>query len=187
MSDKTIITKNVYSISKIKKLIDLNHNMINFKVRFILTSNQPFYALIVDQDTLDTTDNLQYKYVEDRLSGEIISDKNTYQNYYIILKSDKPTNVDVELHTIHLPDLIQPPSQVNINEVQPIVPETKTTPPPSKETYQDVAQYEVKNTYYFYIFIIVIGIIGFLYFTKYNQKTISTVKRVSLLEQIKKL
>lgn len=187
MSDKTIITKNVYSISKIKKLIDLNHNMINFQVRFILTSNQPFYALIVDQDTLDTTDNLQYKYVEDRLSGEIISDKNMYQNYYIILKSDKPINVNVELHTVHLPDLIQQTTQMNNNEVQPIIQETKTNLSPSKETYQNVTQYENKNTYYFYIFIIIIGTIGFLYFKKYNQKLINPVKRESLLEQIKKL
>lgn len=97
-----------YSVSKIKTLIDLNHDMINFKVQFSLTSESPFYAIIVNQDTLDNTesDTLEYRYVEDTLTGEVVADKNVYQNYYIILKADRPTNVQVELYTTRLPDVI---------------------------------------------------------------------------------
>lgn len=102
------ITQNSYSISKIKKLIDLNHDMINFKLTFNMVSENQFQALIIDQSTLDNipSDQLEYKTVNGSLSGEVVADKNVYQNYYIILKSDVPTSVSVELQTIKLPDHI---------------------------------------------------------------------------------
>ncbi len=115
----TVITRNSYSISKIKTLIDLNHNMINFKVKFNIESKgNTFSTLIIDQNTLDNveTDNLEYKTVDGELSGEIISDKNTYQNYYIILKSDVPVAVEVMLETEHLPDFIGNENENNSSE-----------------------------------------------------------------------
>jgi hypothetical protein len=50
---------------------------------------------------------MEYKTVDGSLSGEIIADKNVYQNYFIILKSDVPMSVTVELQTTRLPDYIE--------------------------------------------------------------------------------
>jgi len=118
------VVKSSYSISKIKKLIDLNHDMINFKVDFKLSSpeGKKFQALIVDQTTLDTipNDELEYKTIDTSLEGDIVADKNVYQNYYIILKSEEPMSVDVELLTTKMPDYIEsepaPEKQVKKSE-----------------------------------------------------------------------
>ncbi len=117
--EQPIITQKTYSTSKIKKLVDLNHDMINFKVTFTLSSDEVFKALIVNQSTLDniSTDDLEYKTVQGSMSGEIVADKNVYQNYYIILKSDIPASVNVELATVKLPDYIKKTSNLSNDQV----------------------------------------------------------------------
>lgn len=104
-------TKQTYSISKIKKLIDLNNDMTNFKLTFKATSleNLPFEVLIVNQSTLDnqSSDELDYKTVDGYLSGEVVADKNVYQNYFMILKSETPQAVEVEITRERLPDYIE--------------------------------------------------------------------------------
>lgn len=100
-----------YSISKIKKLIDLNNDMTNFKLTFRVTSleNLPFHALIVDQSTLDNKgqNEMEFKTVEGSLSGEVVADKNVYQNYFMILASETPQAVEVEITKERLPDYIE--------------------------------------------------------------------------------
>jgi hypothetical protein len=64
----------------------------------------PFKMLVIDQTTLDNnSDNLEYKEVTNSISGNIISDKNIYQNYFLIIKADKECKVDVELDKKDLP------------------------------------------------------------------------------------
>lgn len=121
-----------YQLGKVKKLIDLNHDMINFKANFeIKTLSKPFQALIINQYTLDTVESsqLEYKQVDTSISGEVIADKNVYQNYYIILRSDEPTEVEVKLETTRLPDLIPIPEIENytsFSQAYPTVPQQTT-------------------------------------------------------------
>ena len=86
-----------YSISKIKKLIDLNGDMVNFRINFRVYGDQPFQALIVDQNTLDTDPEIKFKDVDGELSGEIVSDNGVYQAHFMILKCDVPSTVTVDL------------------------------------------------------------------------------------------
>jgi hypothetical protein len=171
------ITKNSYSISKIKKLIDLNHDMINFKVIFNVISNsdQPFWALVVDQSTIDTLEDsqLEYKQVVGTLSGEIVADKNIYQNYYIILKSEKQMSVDVELQTTKLPDYIEPSTAS-----QDLQQDTENAP----TDYGNIMIYLLAA-------IIVVGIV-YIIINKTNKESepISTVNtNQSLLAKMKKI
>jgi hypothetical protein len=82
-----------------KQLIDLNGDSINFDLTFTATSseNADFHALVVDQNTLDKVphDSLEFKRASGSISGNIVSDKNIYQNYFLCLKSDKPCQVEV--------------------------------------------------------------------------------------------
>ena len=84
--------KTTHVLGKIKQLIDLNGDSINFNLNFKVQSkdNSPFHVLVVDQDTLDNTPSLEYKEAKGSISGNIVADKNKYQNYYLILKSDNP-------------------------------------------------------------------------------------------------
>ena len=89
-----------YKINNIKKLIDLNGDLTNFDLNFTAQSknNEPFEAIVVDQSTLDSNEKLEYKMVTDGvISANVNSDKNIYQNYYLLLKSDTPCDVDVSI------------------------------------------------------------------------------------------
>ena len=99
-----------YSVSKVKQLIDLNGDSVNFEVSFKVSSHnkEPFEILVVDQATLDSNPNLQYKSVTDGvISGKVRKDKNVYQNHFIILKSNNPCECDVEIQMTELPEFIE--------------------------------------------------------------------------------
>ena len=98
-------TKKTYTLGKIKQLIDLNGDSTNFNLSFKVSckDNTPFNLLVVDQTTLDNSPKLDYKESKGTISGNIVADKNIFQNYFLILKSDTPCEVDVELMKNELP------------------------------------------------------------------------------------
>jgi hypothetical protein len=97
-------TSQKYTLGKIKQLIDLNGDSINFDLNFKVSSDgATFNVLVVDQNTLDNTPELQYKEVTGSIAGNIVADKNTYQNYFLILKSENPCIVEVEIVKKELP------------------------------------------------------------------------------------
>lgn len=97
--------KTSHTIGKIKQLIDLNGEHTNFDLSFKVTcrDDTPFNLLVVDQTTLDNTPELKYKEVKGSISGNIVADKNIYQNYFLILKAEKTCVVDVERNLKVLP------------------------------------------------------------------------------------
>jgi hypothetical protein len=95
-----------YSVGKVKQLIDLNEDSVNFDITFRVSSHnkEPFYLLVVDQTTLDSSPDLQYKHIQQgEISGSVLHDKNVYQNYFLILKADEPCECDVEITKKELP------------------------------------------------------------------------------------
>ncbi len=103
-----------------KQLIDLNGDITNFELTFTATSKDGsvFDILIVDQTMLDSNQPLEYKKANGTMSGNIVSDKGVYQNFFLILKSD--TNCDCEV-MIDIKE-IEPKSTVDLtmNKRQPI-------------------------------------------------------------------
>jgi hypothetical protein len=110
-----------YAVNKLKQLIDLNGDSVNFEIKYKVTSKdaKPFYFLIVDQTTLDNTPNLEYKYVtQGEINGDLANVKNVFQNYFMVLKADEPCICDV---LIEKKDLPKTPMQLPL----PPVPESK--------------------------------------------------------------
>ena len=108
-----------YKLSKLKQLIDLNGDLTNFDVSFTAKSKngEHFEALIVDQQTLDNTEFLDYKQAKGIISGNFISDQNVYQNYFLILRSDKNCECDVTIDIKEIPPkLIQETNQNTNNQ-----------------------------------------------------------------------
>jgi hypothetical protein len=98
-----------YSVSKVKQLIDLNGDSVNFEINFRVSSHnkEPFDILVVDQSTLDSDPDLQYKSVTNgTISGKVRKDKNVYENHFIILKANSPCECDVEIEKTELPQFI---------------------------------------------------------------------------------
>ena len=78
-------------IGKKQQLFDLNGELTNFNLNFAVKSsqNKDFYVLVVDQTTLDSNINLDFKITQNGyIAGNIINNKNVYQNYFLCLKSD---------------------------------------------------------------------------------------------------
>jgi hypothetical protein len=99
-------TTKSYEITKIKQLIDLNGDSVNFDINFRVYTRdkRPFEMTIVDQATLDNNTSIEYqKVVDGDINGQIIEDKNVYKNYFIILKAEQPCVCFVEIDKKELP------------------------------------------------------------------------------------
>lgn len=125
-----------------KQLIDLNGASTNFDLTFTATSseNSDFHALVIDQKTLDTVphDTLEFKRANGSISGNIVSDKNLYQNYFLCLKSDKPCQVEVVINKKEIepkpPQHHHPPQQPQ--QVNATAPRVKSVTPPSSTNWK---------------------------------------------------
>ena len=83
--------KQTLSLSKTQQLVDLNGETANFDLTFNVNckTKDSFQVVVVDQATLDNNPELEYRNTDDgQISGNIISDKNIYQNYFLCLKSE---------------------------------------------------------------------------------------------------
>jgi hypothetical protein len=57
--------------------------------------NSPFDVVVVDQTTLDNNNNLEFKRATGTISGNIVSDNNVYQNYFLCLKSENSCQIEI--------------------------------------------------------------------------------------------
>lgn len=91
----------MYQVSRRAQLIDLNKDLTNFRLRFECHGEDPevaYQVCVTNQTELDTTEMsaLAMRTVEGgSISGNIVADSNVYQNYFLVLKSDVDTNVQV--------------------------------------------------------------------------------------------
>lgn len=123
MSQKT------YTVNNQRQLVDLNGDSKNFDLTFTCTSKDgaPFEVLVVDQATLDSTPTLQYKKANGTISGNIVADKNVYQNYFLVLKADKPCEVTVKTIKKDIQPKVPPQNQRPVMQAPP-----PSRPPPLK-------------------------------------------------------
>lgn len=125
-------TQKTITIDTIKQLIDINGDATNFKANFTVSApnGDSFFMLVADQNKLDSGEELQYRQVQGSESGSIVADKNVYQNYYLVLKADRPIPVDVAIDFEPLPmqDLPYQPKQFNPPESAQ-VPQTRPQAP----------------------------------------------------------
>lgn len=106
-----------YTLGSRHQLIDLNKELVNFRLEFQVFSVEPqkeFEALVVEQGQLDSTSDLkmlEMKKANGKIGGSILADKNVYQNYFLVLKaSDTPVEVEVVLHLEEVAVLAPTPS-----------------------------------------------------------------------------
>ena len=118
-----------YNLNNIKQLIDLNKDKINFELEFQIESvdGKTFEALVVTQEMLDSEEPIIYQKAEGFISGKIVSDKNIYQNYFLLLKSSEPVECKVLVNIKDIPPNIdnftqQMPREEILNQkIKPII------------------------------------------------------------------
>lgn len=166
--------RQTHQVSKIKKLIDLNGETTNFDITFRVASRnkEPFDLLVVDQTTLDNTPKMEYKKVENGvISGNIVHDKNVYQNYFLILRADNPCECDVEIVKKELP---KTPTQPQSTQVM--------VPSPSKNPKKSTDGFNWVKILLIVGFIAVLGIALYLYSKKSSSAPIKLEQSKAPLE-----
>ena len=157
------ITKKTYKIGKLQQLIDLNQDSTNFKAEFKVAAKDQdkiFNVLIANQSQLDDPNiiNLEFKEAKGQIGGSIMADKNIFQNYFVILKSNDDQEVDLEITLEPLPDNIPQPPNPN-TQVQQL------PSPPQKTSF-------LKSKYFVWILVGIIGLVllYFIYTNYYAKK-----------------
>jgi len=74
----------------------------------------------VDQTTLDASPTLQYKKANGTISGNIVADKNVYQNYFLVLKADNPCQVVVKTVKKEIQPKLPHPAPVQVSAPPPV-------------------------------------------------------------------
>lgn len=91
-----------YRVNSRAQLIDLNRESTNFRLTFECVSEdgKPYRMCVTNQEELDSKDlgDLPMKEVSSGfISGNIVADKNVYQNYFIVLRADEECDVRVTI------------------------------------------------------------------------------------------
>jgi hypothetical protein len=80
-----------------QQLIDLNGKSTNFKLKFTATSKDktPFEAAVVKQSMLDSGQQIQFQTFQGSTEGTIQAMENTYENHYLVLKSNSESECEI--------------------------------------------------------------------------------------------
>jgi hypothetical protein len=150
------------TLTKGKQLVDLNGRLTNFDLTFQVKSldNSPFDVVVVDQTTLDNNNNLEFKRATGTISGNIVSDNNVYQNYFLCLKSENSCQIEILIDKKE----IQPRS--------PQIPQLQQSQLQHSQFANKSESLEKTNWKMVYIAIVVIVGAGILYYLYKKEKIV---------------
>ena len=162
------------TLTKIKQLVDLNQDYVNYDITFHVSvpENKEFEIVVVNQQQLDEDKPLEYQKASGTISGNIVSKNNIQENYSMLLRSEEATPANIVVETTRLPDFI------------PIENEPKV----EKETPSRWSGWKIRSYIPLILAIVVILIIVFrvLQSESYTESP-STQPNSSLLEKFKSL
>jgi outer membrane murein-binding lipoprotein Lpp len=172
MERKKMSNVTIYKLNNIKQLIDLNKDKKNFELDFQVESSdgKHFDALVVTQEMLDSETPLEYQKAEGFISGKIVADKDIYQNYFLLLKSNEPVECKVMVNVKDiLPNLQQkqqennlpPPEKKNDNFQQEKFRERKPKNQIGKKSW-----FTVKNLIFLGLILLGGALLWYFYFYK---------------------
>ena len=92
-----------YNIDNHRNIIPLNAGFPAFKANFTVRGPTKYKAVVVDQHAIDTANEFDYRESSTTTEGEWFSGEIEYldsipRQYYLLLVSDEPVTVQVELH-----------------------------------------------------------------------------------------
>jgi len=165
------ITK-TYDINSIQQLIDLNQDSKNFKLTFKCKAHAPsdeYSILVLNQSQLDTQDanQLPFKVVKGQITGDITADNDIYQNYFMVIKSDRKCKVDVTIN------------KTEIEPKKPPIPPTYSPPPPKKKKKKKSF---LQSSLFLWLVVgtIAFVLLYFIFFTKTKELDKSSVHSASV-------
>ena len=155
------MNERIVKIGPTQMLFDLNGKTTNFNINFSVKSSTPtedFYAVVVDQSTLDKGDNFNFQQSNAaEIQGNLSYDKNFYQNFFLCLKS---THYDHEV-TITLNKHEIPPDPQPVPQSNPLPPEKIQ----KQENYKESSKSSLFNWKIILIVVLVVGSTGYLWYS----------------------
>lgn len=166
-------TVNKYSLNQRHQLIDLNKENTNFALTFDVVSKKgdepidaEFEALVITQEQLDalpSLNSLVMKKTTNRIGGNITSEDDTYQNHFLVLRADKPVDVDVHIDLRKIPPKPKQPTKE---------PFTVQDDAPVKEKESSSVAAHVKpfyRQYWFWLGVVVVSLaVAYFYLYRYK-------------------
>lgn len=185
--------KDVYHISNTKKLIDINDDVTNFEAEIIVRGTSDFLLNILSQTELDNAPKIEYKKIKGIYRDFISNRNNIYQNYFLILKSDQPQDVEVIIKFKELPKIKQVQQEEDIpTPERPTIESTNESVPIMlpEQVVQQIPQQEIESSGFNWrlIFFIAIGsiVLFLVYKYVYKNKKENKVVESPNIEQITK-
>jgi hypothetical protein len=180
------VTTQVYILGNRKQLIDLNGDITNFSSTFKATSKggEVFEALVVDQNTLDGGDPLQYRKVDGDISGTVKSDNGVYQNYYLVLRADTECECEVEITKTEIPmNKPEPPPKDVAPPLNPVRPGRRPLENFNIPNHVKVSKEEWGWKPYLIILVLIVGgMIAWYFYKKQLALNNITTASVSIVE-----
>jgi hypothetical protein len=157
-----------YSLSSMHKLVDLNGDLTNFDLAFTVKSKDgsEFEGVVVDQKMLDSGDPIKYRKAPGSLSGNIVSDKGIYQNFFLVLRSVNECECDVSIDIKEIPAKEPDPTPIQPSVQQEKAPVENLGKALSSVKSPKSGDYNWKLII---IFLIVLGAGGYIFYI-YSQK-----------------
>jgi hypothetical protein len=163
--------KKILSVTSRQQLIDLNEETTNFDLTFTAKSldNSHFDVLVVDQTTLDNNPKLEFKRAKGVISGNIISDNNVYQNYFLCLKAEKQCDVEILINKKEIQPRPKQPIKPVFNSAPKHHPTSHPTSHPTPPPINSPSKENKTNWKLIFLVIIILGASGAAYYI-YNKK-----------------
>ena len=156
---------NDYTVHKTQQIIDINNGLNQFSASVqIMSENEDdeFDILVVTQNDLDNIDfKSNYKRIQHFIEIKVDSDENNNDNYVLVIKADKPTNVNI---TMNLEEKnTQKPNKALTNLNKQLQP--KPNKPPKKSLAIRVIDFIRKNIIII-LLVIFLGCGAYVYYYK---------------------
>ena len=165
-----------------KQLIDLNGEVVNFNLEFVITpsdadKDKPYEIAITTQDKLDANAEIKFATIKGQFRKNLVNTSNNYQNFCLMINSDKPfkesMQLDINIEDLGVPEPPPPQVREHLPRVQQKVPQT-----PTKPLETDSGNKKIK--YILGGLVIIVGACLLYYFWKKSQKnTPSSVVDIS--------
>jgi len=159
-----------YQLSERPQLIDLNKHFKNFRLEFRVTSKDPegqFETIVLTQKQLDNTDmkNISMKNAIGQIGGKIVVDNNQYENYFLLLRSKTPLEVQVHITIEQIPAASTPTTET-------VAVENKTNEAVNDKPDDTPTKTPFWRKPVFWILLIVVGAFLLYYYYFYNKNMI---------------
>lgn len=96
----------VYTIGEIKQLIELNGNLVNFNLEFVVKSlnGEPFKAVVMSDEELNSGEEIKFQNVDEGIiSGNLVNENNIHRVYFLVLKADSTIQCEVSIVSTEIP------------------------------------------------------------------------------------